>query len=90
MRDRVSVEDILAKALIAEGYEGLCNDDCGCGLDNLAPCEHMWLDCVAAYAWVCAADPACRAECSEYEEGYTKGCFRSVKQAARGPHDAAG
>lgn len=32
--------DLLKKALIEMGADGLCNpmEECGCGLDDLAPC----------------------------------------------------
>ena len=46
-----TVGEITAEHLKANGYDGLCNDDagCGCGLGDLAPCDCLSLDCVAAY-----------------------------------------
>lgn len=42
--------------LKAHGLDGLCRQDCGCGLDNLAPCESgPGPDCVPAYRIPCCA-----------------------------------
>ena len=35
----MTVKDIVTKYLKDNGYDGLCGDACGCGLDNLFPCE---------------------------------------------------
>ncbi len=50
------VRGIIIEFLTANGYDGLADDECGCGIDNLAP----WgtcipLDCEPAYRWRCAA-----------------------------------
>ncbi len=36
--------------LRANGYDGLCNIECGCGVENLAPCGEIMADCKPAYA----------------------------------------
>lgn len=33
------LHDIIKAGLISEGYEGLYAEECGCGLDDLAPCQ---------------------------------------------------
>jgi len=45
-----TVEDLLTEALKAMGADGLCtvNGECGCGLDDLAPCRAPYACCVAA------------------------------------------
>lgn len=45
------VKTILVKFLTDNGYDGLCNPDaeCGCGIDDLAPCGSSFLGCKAAY-----------------------------------------
>lgn len=42
------VQDILRSVLQQIGADGLCADDCGCGLDDLVPCGADPCDCVAA------------------------------------------
>lgn len=41
---------MIREALVRAGAEGLCNSDrdCGCRLDDLAPCGEMREDCEAA------------------------------------------
>jgi len=45
----MTVEEIIKEYLTTNGYDGLCCEDCGCGIDDLAPCGDMRLDCVPAY-----------------------------------------
>lgn len=44
----LDVTDLLRDALTRIGADGLCGDDCGCGLDDLAPCGCIGPDCLAA------------------------------------------
>lgn len=43
-----SVKSIVIEWLKANNCNGLCNDDCGCGLHDFEPCSEMRSDCVAA------------------------------------------
>ena len=43
-----TVRELLRKAIIDNGADGLCNDDCGCSLEDLMPCDGVKLDCVLA------------------------------------------
>lgn len=45
-----TVREIMAAWLKEHGYDGLCNESCGCGVDDLMPCEEGGRDCVPAYA----------------------------------------
>ena len=44
------VKNIIRDWLIKYGYDGLCNEHCGCGINDLAPCDEMKSDCEPAYA----------------------------------------
>lgn len=44
------VLELVAQNLRQLGADGLCNDECGCGLDDLAPCKDWIGDCVPAMA----------------------------------------
>lgn len=48
-----SLLSIVEDALRRCGYDGLTNDDdCGCTVDDLAPCGGCFCDCFPAYASV--------------------------------------
>lgn len=44
-----TVKDIVTEYLKSNGYDGLYNDDCGCPVDDLAPCCQLYDDCTAGY-----------------------------------------
>lgn len=44
-----NVREIVVAYLKKHGYDGLCTDDCGCGLDDLAPCGECMDLCVPGY-----------------------------------------
>ena len=44
-----NVLEIVKKYLEDNGYDGLYNDDCGCCLDDLAPCDSNCLNCTPGY-----------------------------------------
>lgn len=44
----MNVKEIIEKYLKENGYDGLYEDDyCGCGLENLAPCDSPGIHCYA-------------------------------------------
>lgn len=45
----MTVREIVAVWLREHGYDGLCNIDCGCVLDDLVPCACLNEECQAAY-----------------------------------------
>ena len=43
----MTVHEIILEYLEEHGFDGLCTDDCGCLLDDLAPCcSESLIDCV--------------------------------------------
>jgi len=51
--DKITVKQILTGWLKKHGYDGLCGDECGCGLDDLIPCDGNPADCVPGYKVPC-------------------------------------
>lgn len=45
----MNVFEIVRDYLISHGYDGLCNEDCGCTLDYLIPCENRIDTCEPGY-----------------------------------------
>lgn len=50
----MNVRKIVKQYLIDNGYDGLCTIDCGCGVDDLAPCSDICIyDCEAGHKVPC-------------------------------------
>ena len=50
----MTVKELVKEHLEKNGYDGLCRDDCGCGLDDFMPCSSFALEgvptcCTPAY-----------------------------------------
>jgi hypothetical protein len=45
----LNVQEILIEVLKANGFDGLCYDECGCLLADLAPCCCIHPDCWPGY-----------------------------------------
>jgi len=46
----MTVKEIVKKYLIENGYDGLCNKGCGCEIDDLVPCDGVYIDdCIAGH-----------------------------------------
>jgi len=46
----MTVHEIVKEYLETNGFDGLCNDECGCSKNDLFPCDDACLGCIAAYA----------------------------------------
>ena len=44
-----TVIEIVKEYLKANGYDGLCTSSCGCSIEDMPLCEHIYDDCCAAY-----------------------------------------
>jgi hypothetical protein len=55
----MNVKEIVKEYLLNNGYDGLCNDDCGCCLDDLMPCEGDIGSCEPGYKKPCNCDDGC-------------------------------
>lgn len=49
----MELKEIVQEGLDALGYDGLCNDECGCYGEHLMCCGEPGTDCEAAYAFEC-------------------------------------
>jgi len=45
----VTVTEIVCEWLVANGYDGLAGDGCGCTVDDLMPCNDCHNECVAGH-----------------------------------------
>jgi hypothetical protein len=70
----MNVREILIAHLKAGGFDGLCCDGCGCGLDDLMPCGIDAMECVPAKRHDC--DGTCSGCCGDTGED----CYRTVEQ----------
>ena len=52
----MDVNDIVKTWLKENGFDGLCNEDCGCSLDDFAPCGGPYGDCKPALMRVLGPD----------------------------------
>ena len=74
----LNVEAIVKQYLIKNGYDGLCDSDCGCSVDLLMPCGMVDFRCQAGYKRLCKNCPN-EANCeSDAREGGE--CFSLEKQ----------
>ena len=76
----MNTKEILTEWLRANGFDGLCNIEigCGCDVDDLNPCGDCAMDCVPAYKNRC--DPNCGSPCDFF--GDTSVCYTIDKPTA--------
>lgn len=73
----MNVREIVTAHLKAGGFDGLCCDGCGCGLDSLMPCDGDAMKCVPAKRYDC--DGSCSGCCSEGEKDRADACYRTAE-----------
>lgn len=44
----MTAREIVRSYLVEHGYDGLCNEECGCGVKNFGPCGGLMSDCIPA------------------------------------------
>ena len=64
----MNIGEITIKFLTDHKYDGLCNSDyeCGCGVDDFAPCGDSFRNCKPAYKMKDTSQQS-----GEYDEYYT-------------------
>jgi len=63
----MDVRQIITEYLKANGYDGLYHDECGCFLDDLAPCDRP-LNCKPGYKSPCNPK-TCPEKCGAWHIG---------------------
>lgn len=71
----MTAKEIIIKYLKDNGFDGLCGEDCGCGIDDLAPCD-MPMDCEPAYKHICGENKP--EDCKMREDCYGE-CYKLKK-----------
>ena len=58
----MKVIDIVANYLRDNGFDGLVSRDgeCGCGIEDLHPCEEEFADCEPGYKVPCTCGEGCK------------------------------
>ena len=69
----------LAEKLAGDGYGGLYSDECGCELDDLAPCGCELRGCGPGYKHVCTKCPRAAEDNCPMEDGGVGSCVSSKK-----------
>jgi hypothetical protein len=76
----MTVKEIVKEYLEKNGFDGLCSENCGCGIDNLMPCEKWNIPlCEPAYMLICQGNKKCplHNRCEGGREGYV--CYSTEK-----------
>ena len=56
----MTVKEIVKDYLEKNGYDGLCSENCGCGLDDFMPCEDCDTEtCKPSYKHICNGRENC-------------------------------
>lgn len=78
----MTAKDIVRDYLKTNGFDGLCAECCGCGIDDLAPCSGWggsFFDCKPAYAAQKKCGD-CENPCDAYDDdGVEKTCYTTKK-----------
>jgi len=45
----MNIIQIVEQHLTSNGFDGLCGDECGCKIGDIAPCGHLLTDCFPGY-----------------------------------------
>ena len=67
----MNAREMLIKQLKELGADGLCSPGCGCGIDDLAPCDCIYLDLCRAAKWI-KPEPDSADYWDEFPDGYYK------------------
>ncbi len=60
--ERMNLREIAKKWLEDNGYDGLSNENCGCELSDLMPCDEPQDNCEAGYKVPCPGPELCPAD----------------------------
>jgi hypothetical protein len=66
----MTVKEIIIDYIKQHGFDGLCDLECGCGLDDFAPCGDVRDTCEPAYKRTREECAKCEQDCYLKEEDY--------------------
>ena len=49
MENKMTIYGIIFRFLLDNRFDGLYNEDCGCCLENLHPCDENFSECMPGY-----------------------------------------
>jgi len=76
------ISEVIVDYLKSVGADGLCCDDCGCGIDHLSPCNCINIDlCVPAKKYT-GGCKNCNSTCSNSgeTENYDGTCYKPLEK----------
>ena len=75
----MTVKEIIINYLKENGYDGLCGDCCGCGLDDFQPCDEDFGECSPAYLHKNHNCYRCDVQCDAYDGDQVTVCYKTDK-----------
>lgn len=76
----MTVVEVLIEYMKANGYTALCSDGCGCGINDLSPCDNF-SDCSLGYEIKSNCNKCDVDECDG--RGETDVCYTTNKEKAK-------
>ena len=75
----MTVKEIIINYLKKNGYDGLCGDSCGCGLNDFQPCDEDFGNCEPAYFHPNPDCSKCDVLCDAYDGDQVTVCYKTDK-----------
>jgi hypothetical protein len=77
----MTIKEVITKYLKDNSYDGLAGNNCGCGVDDLMPCDCPDLECKVAKRHNCLDCPDKNSGCESEDREFTLGCWKPAEVA---------